>query len=60
MNKQIKVTILVIGSITIIASIYAYFNNKGVEALSGVVIGLSLVVTAFLNKKTKGKTKEKE
>lgn len=48
MNKQIKWTLVVIGSLTILATIYAYLTNKeGFNPLIGAVIGLSLIVLPF-------------
>ncbi|MBV6646419.1 MAG: hypothetical protein KI790_13270 [Cyclobacteriaceae bacterium] len=51
MNKQIKWTLIAIGSLTILATIYAYFTDKEeFNPLIGAVIGLSLIVLPLFDK----------
>lgn len=51
MNKQTRGILIVIGLLSIGASIYAYVRDEQLESLSGTVIGLSLIVLAIYEKR---------
>ena len=59
MSKQIQGILILIGLVSIGASIYGYFRDGQLESLSGTLIGLSLIILAFYDKKNNNKTVDK-
>ena len=55
MSKQIQGILILIGLVSIGASIYGYFRDGQLESLSGTLIGLSLIILAFYDKKNNKK-----
>ena len=48
MNKQTRWTLGIIGAITVLASVYAYFIGKdGLETVVGGIIGIYLIVLSI-------------